>query len=374
MLGDSIHINLNNPAAYGKLRLTSYAGGITYNRISLKSASAEENNNTTDLDYLAIGFPIAKKLGVGFGLMPYSSLGYSFLSESTDSNNSLVTNQYSGEGGLNKVYFSMGYEVTKSLSIGFTFNYNYGLLDNFRTQTVEDVQFGTFDSRTSKITGNDFNYSLNYTPSLNDKLTLYTSVQVNSQGNLSSRNAKEIGSFSALNGTNIEVINVDLSAQGLKETDIKIPTKTTLGLGFGENKKWFLGGEYSFQKLSTFENPFLEIDNFAYKDASSIAFGGYFIPDYNSFTNYFSRITYRAGLRREKTGMLINNQSIDNLGITFGVGLPLSSVTSGFSNINLGFEIGKRGTTEANLIEENYFKVSVGLSLNDKWFRKTKIN
>ena len=39
--------------------------------------------------------------------------------------------------------------------------------------------------------------------------------------------------------------------------------------------------------------------------------GGYYIPDYNSFTSYAKRIVYRAGLRYEKTGLVIQNQEID---------------------------------------------------------------
>ena len=51
---------------------------------------------------------------------------------------------------------------------------------------------------------------------------------------------------------------------------------------------------------------------------------------------------------------MINGKEINNFGITFGLGLPLGG---SFSNINLGFELGRRGTTDADLIEESYFKV-----------------
>lgn len=378
MYGDSIHINLNNPAAYGKLKLTVYSAGISYKQLSLNIATDKESNKITTLDYLSLGFPVGKGFGVGFGLKPYSSVGYNLLSESTatndDDSTSQVLNQYSGTGGLNKFYFSVGYEITRDLSIGITANYNFGEIVNQRTQIIENVQFGTLDSRVSTIGGMDFNYALNYNPTFKDKYTLYSSVRINTQANLTSRNSKLIGSFLINSGQDIEVIDVDLEAQGLKETALKIPTTTTLGLGFGENKKWFLGAEYSFQKLSSFENPFVDVDNFVYEDASTIAFGGYIIPDYTSFTSFLKRVTYRAGVRMNKTGMVVNNEEINNFGITFGVGLPLASGTSGFSNINIGFEVGKLGTTEADLIEENYFKVNVGLSLNDRWFRKTKIN
>ena len=376
--GDSIHVNLQNPAAYGKLRLTVYSAGISYKQLSLNSATAEESNQIVNLDYLSLGFNVGKGLGLGFGIKPYTSVGYNIISESTtlneDNTESNVINQYSGVGGLSKAYLSLGYEITKDLSFGVTANFNFGTINNLRTQVIQDIQFGAVDDRTSRINGLDFNYALNYNPRVKGKYTLYTSARVNTQANLTSRNTQEIGSFSTATGDNIEIVDVNLEARGLKNTTLKIPTTTTLGLGYGENKKWFLGAEYSFQALSSFKNDFIPVANLSYEDASSIAVGGYFVPDYTSFSSYFKRVTYRAGIRMDNTGMIVNNTEINNLGITFGVGLPLSSAAGGFSNVNLGFEIGKRGTTDMLLIEENYFKINLGLSLNDKWFQKRKIN
>ena len=42
-------------------------------------------------------------------------------------------------------------------------------------------------------------------------------------------------------------------------------------------------------------------------------------------------------------------KQINEFGISFGVGLP---VGKWFSNANLGFEFGKRGTTNQNLIKK----------------------
>ncbi|MBW8242143.1 hypothetical protein K1F50_04980 [Muricauda oceani] len=368
MYGDSIHINLSNPAAYSKLRLTAYTAGISHKEYRLKSWDEQQNASVTNLDYLSIGFPLARNVGFGFGLMPFSSVGYSLTSTSA---NGEITNVFEGEGGLNRVYASIGFEPIKNLSLGVTANFNFGNLEYQRVQSVEGVQFGTLDNRESSVNGYDFNYALNYTPTIKDKYTLYTSVLINTQGNLVSKNNQTLGSFSLSNGNNVEVVDVDLDASNLRNTELKIPTRTTMGLGFGENKKWFLGAEYSFQKMSDFENTFLGLDNVDYSDASTYALGGYWIPDYRALTGYLNRITYRAGLRYDVTGMVVNNKEINNFGITFGLGLPLGA---DFSNLNVGFELGRRGTTDANLIEESYFKINLGLSLNARWFVKTKIN
>jgi len=370
MVGDSIHINLKNPAAYSKLMLTTYAAGISYNNIGLKTSDANQSTSVTNLDYLSIGVPLGKGFGMGFGLMPFTSVGYD-LETSTTVDDVTIINNYAGDGGLNRVYFSLGYQLLDDISIGATINYNFGTINSTRVQTSSDAQYGALDSRETQVGGFDFNYSINYTPKISEKYTLYTTIGVDTQINLNAENSQSIGSFSRVTGQEIEVVDVNLDAQSRKFAPVRIPTKTTLGVGIGEDLKWFLGAEYTFQELSTYRNDFFEVDNLTYNDASGFAIGGYFVPEYNSFTSYYKRITYRAGLRVSQTGLEINNEDINDFGITFGTGLPLGR---DISNLNIGFEIGKRGTIDAGLIKENYFKVNIGLSLNDRWFRKRKIN
>ena len=378
MYADSIHINLKNPAAYSKLGWqfgnnfgnTTYTAGISHKETRLKSFTDEESSAVTNLDYLALALTLKKGWGIGFGLQPYSSVGYSF-EELRGQDGSRVLNEYSGSGGLNKVYFSTGYQIFKNLSIGVTANYNFGKIETLRTQSTENLQFGAKDVRESRINGLDLNYALNYTPAINKTHTLFTSLRINTQANLSARNTQQIGSFSLIDNRDIEVIDVNLEARGLKDTGVKIPTTTSLGIGYGENMKWFLGAEYSFQALEGLENEFLEFENLTYNNASSFALGGFYTPNRNSLESYFQRITYRAGLRLDQTGMVVNDTDINNFGITFGVGLPLGN---NLSNINIGFELGRRGTTSADLIEESYAKINIGLSLNDLWFVKRKIN
>ena len=104
------------------------------------------------------------------------------------------------------------------------------------------------------------------------------------------------------------------------------------------------------------------------------------MPKVNSISSYWERVTYRAGIRFEDTGLLIKGSSnsdftkIKDFGISFGLGLPLRDL----SNLNLGIEYGKKGSTINNLIQENYFNFKVSLSLNAignlAWFVKRKID
>jgi hypothetical protein len=69
--------------------------------------------------------------------------------------------------------------------------------------------------------------------------------------------------------------------------------------------------------------------------------------------------------------MIVKGQSIKDNALTFGLGMPLGGT---FSNVNIGFEFGQRGTTNADLVKENYANVSVGFSFNDRWFQKRKFD
>jgi len=374
MYGDSIHINLRNPAAFSKLRLTTYTAGITHREFRLRDNFETQRTSVTNLDYLAVGFPITKNAGVGFGIQPYTSVGYDLVTETTNAAQDTIRNVFTGSGGLNRVFVSAGYEPIKNFALGATVNFNFGTLDYNRSETTDNVQLGTLDSRSSRVNGFDFNFGATYTPKINDKYTLFTHVGADTQINLVSENSRTIGSFSQNQGE-IEVFDVDLEARNLRNTELKIPTRYTFGLGFGEDRKWFLGGEYSFQELGTFENTFLGQENVGYADAASMAFGGYYVPNYAAISGIFNRITYRAGVRYDETGLVVNGREINNFGITFGFGIPIVGTgTDRFSNLNVGFELGRRGTRADGLLEESYLNVSIGLSLNDRWFVKRKIN
>ena len=67
-----------------------------------------------------------------------------------------------------------------------------------------------------------------------------------------------------------------------------------------------------------------------YGKSSRFSLGGFYLPKLNSISSYWERVTYRAGIRFENTGLLVdgsgNNTSfsqIDDFGISFGLGLPL---------------------------------------------------
>tara|TARA_R110000868_G_scaffold146710_5_gene367656 strand:- start:3410 stop:4660 length:1251 start_codon:yes stop_codon:yes gene_type:complete len=363
---DSIHINLENPASFANLKLTTFALGGTYASNKLKSDSKSESAKRTTLDYLAVGLPLGK-LGVGFGLIPYSSVGYKIESLSADINAN--NRRYSGTGGLNKAFLGVGYKVTPSFSLGADVNYNFGKISTSSLEFITGIPVGTRELNTADLSGVNFNIGAMYQTNLTKKLTLFTSLNYSLENSLNSKNTRNISTVIYNSGFDVAVVDV-LDQQNSKVT-MKFPSKLSLSAGIGESKKWLIGGKIAYQKNPGEANDYNASSNVGYGKYGSVSLGGYFIPNYNSFSNYAKRIVYRGGIRYEKTGLVVNGESINDMGVTVGLGFPITGV---FSNVNLGIELGKKGTTTANLVQENYLKFSLGFSLNDKWFVKSKFN
>ena len=164
VFSDSIHLNLQNPASYAGLRLVNFTVGGSHKAIKQKNETESQNTSTTTLDYLAMGIPMGK-FGMGFGLIPYTSVGYDFYSEVPDG-----LTQYTGKGGLNKAFFSLAYQVTPELSVGIDANYNFGKIENTATTQKDSLQYGTRTFNSSEISGFSFNIGAMYKRMLSEKL------------------------------------------------------------------------------------------------------------------------------------------------------------------------------------------------------------
>lgn len=370
ILPDSIHINLQNPATYSSIKLTTFTVAGSNTGTKFKTSSADDSANRTTLDYIAVALPF-NKLGIAFGLMPFTSVGYKIQNQK-EINTINYYRQFEGSGGINRVFAGAAYQITPKFSIGADFQYNFG---NIETKSIVGVpslgvQYPTREINKSDYSGVSFNIGATYETKITDKLNLYTSATFTPESTLRSTTERQIATISLTNKGN-EIVMDELTKINAND-DIKMPSKFSVGSGIGQARKWFAGMEYTFQGANTLGNRFDAVTKAGFESSHKISLGGYYIPKYMSFTSYLSRITYRAGLRFEKTGLVINNQDINDLGLTFGVGLPLGSGTTRGSNLNFGLELGRRGTTKANLIQENYVNLMVSLSLNDKWFIKRK--
>ena len=381
---DSIHMNFRNPASYvgknlfsfnNEARLVKFTVGIGHSDTKLETSNASDNTTTTTFDYLGLNVPMGK-FGMGFGLIPHSSVGYKL--ESRNSIDS-IQYKYSGNGGLNKVFLGFGYLISDNISIGVDARYNFGNIQNNALEFLYDdeqlpLDYQAREINRSDLSGINYNLGISYNAVFNEKTQLVSSLTYSPGYNLKSKNKRTFASV-IVNDSGIEYpineIEVDLLSLDLEETDLKMPSKMSIGLGIGSIRNWFIGSEYTMIKSSVFSSDLLDIENATFEDSSILSIGGFYIPDYNSFNKVWQRIVYRSGIYFEKTGLNINNQSIKEFGISFGLGIPVGRL---FSNLNSVVEIGRRGTTNENLVKENFVNFQLSLSLNDRWFVKRKYN
>jgi len=112
---------------------------------------------------------------------------------------------------------------------------------------------------------------------------------------------------------------------------------------------------------------FGESDSLA--NSMKLSGGLQFTPDKMSVNKYWKLIKFRFGGKFQKSYLQLHNTQLNERSVTFGFGLPLRKTKS---EINLSVEMGERGTTNNNLIKEQFFRFQIGLSLKDVWFVKRK--
>lgn len=359
---DSIHLNMLNPSSLAELQLVNFTLGMSYQRANQKVGGETQTATTTTFDYLALGIPLGK-VGVSFGLLPSSSVGYDLNSNTENS-----FTEFHGEGGVNKTFLSAGYSPIENWNIGVQAGYNFGGIKNSGISRILGVNYATRERNEFDVSGFDFQLATSYTLPLESGKYLTGTLTYNPKYSLDTENTRVFESIMySFTGDHISIDKRDL---GMVEGDLDIPEEYTFGLGYGLDKHWFIGAELSHRGAESFNSHSLALDNVKFNDSKTYRLGGYYIPNYRALSGVFNRVVYRMGMRYEDMGLNINGQNIDEFGISFGVGVPMRRT---FSNINLGIELGKRGTNKNGLIQENFFNAILTLSLNDKWFQKRYI-
>jgi hypothetical protein len=149
---------------------------------------------------------------------------------------------------------------------------------------------------------------------------------------------------------------------------ITIPSKLAVGISFSKGYKWTVALDASYANYSQYRD--LVGKNPYQGNAWSVAAGYEITPDVASLGSYLKRMTYRTGVSIENSPYLANGNAVKDFGITFGLSLPVSRISS----LDLALKVGKRGDQALNLVEENYLKLYFGMTFNDQWFIKRRFD
>lgn len=366
------NFNFKNPAANTNLELANIKiEGINENNFyKTDYHNTSATKHSTYLSNIAISMPFSKKVKFGLGFQPYSSKQYEVVRTSTSAEGVIEGHKYKGSGNLNTVQAALGYQITPSFALGLRSNYYFGKLHDVEEVTFSDAELVSGYANNNKI--NSFNFTLGSTfqkKLANDhKITVGATYTFGTTGQLESVYQ---------NSTYYPIVGGGKGYETLidqKETYDKkfLPQEFSLGLGYGSDTKWFVGTQLDYKKGENF-NYLGQVLH--YNDSYKISAGGWILPNYNNFRNYFSRVIYRYGAYYEKGAINIGGKDINKFALTGGVTLPFqkSNVTR-MNSIDLGLEIGRRGTLQNNLIQQNFVNVKIGINFADKWFGRRLYN
>lgn len=361
------NFNFNNPAANRNLDLTSIKVEATNENNFFKSNydNMSVNKHSTYLSNISIAFPLAPKVKFGLGYQPYSSKKYSVLVQNVE-DGVTEANLFRGEGTISTVQAALAYQITPEFALGARTNFYFGNLFDINELTYSNAELINGYETRNKVTTFNFTLGTAYQKKygLDRKLTLGATYTFGNTGEMETSYMNSTYFYNSNSAkTNISVIDEQFSSD-----KNLIPMEFSLGAGYGRDAKWFLGTQFDYKKGETIQFLGQPFEN---QNSYKIAAGGWYIPNFNNFRSYFSRVTYRYGAYYEKGNLSFNGTDIDQFAITGGLTLPFENRSANrLSGIDVGLEIGKRGTLENNLIRQNFVNFRIGLNFADKWFQK----
>lgn len=353
-------INVMNPASYATIDSLTFLWDFG---LSVSLLNTEENDTTGQamggsLDYITMQFPLGKYMGGSIGLVPYSSVGYSY---TADIDNGIEG--HLGGGGLNEVYVGVGGRIFKGLTIGANFSYMFGTIIN---DLYAYTNSGSTSMYEQQININDWNL----------KTGLQYSVDLDSRNNVTlglvyspakSLHGEAIGMY--YDYTSDETVDT-VSVMNLKGNNT-LPNTFGGGLSYTFNKRYMFEADVTYQNWSDATYSALEGYDFGteFVDRWKYSIGGEIVPKERG--RYHEVMRYRFGAYYTQDYITIGSNNVREYGATMGFGLP---TPGGKTLINVGFEYKRRETTPTLLIKEDYFTITVGVNFNELWFWQSKLN
>ena len=400
--GIAIHennrINYLNPAASAGLDSTSvffdFGANAFFNQYSSVNPSdpgGDHLKNTwwnMNLHHVAFASSMGKYLGFSAGIVPYSSIGYNIKQEYDDySTGTALDTYYSGDGGIMNFFLGTSVKFFERISLGVTMNYLMGKLTRERqvefpmnpTAYSDVSSTEEFDLRTSV-----FSFGLQYKETFSEKFfvslggvyDLATDANVELKYNVLNKIYPGSNNFSIYDS--ILVTPEYPISQDTLDRGFTIPQRAGVGFAVGIPGKLIFTADYTMQDWTGA----LSGVNYKAADASSFNVGAEYTPDREALRGYHNYMTYRVGgyysesylsVRKLDPGPVPGDDfyQLKDYGITFGVGMPVRSLKS---SMNVAFTLGSRGTTEYNLLKENYGIITFNVTLHDLWFRKRRFD
>jgi hypothetical protein len=380
-----------NPALLYYNNLVTFEAVVASELKRLSDRNTSQVDGTANLGSLALSLPLSRSWTTAIGLRPYSRVNYESFSSNviagtgTPANpNGSVTafTQYNGTGGLNEVYFAHGVRLAKGLTFGATGSYLFGTIDREAGTVLVDAQDSTSALQktvvhtSSKYTGLNYKAGLHYRKSIGTTANLAFGATYSAKANISTKqNAAQ--ERRTLDESVISRLVTD-SLEGYTT----LPQLLQFGVSFDDNKYWTVAADYSILKGSDFRG-FSEAKEGGRQelgDGYRLGLGTEFTPDPGSVSSYLKRVTYRVGGyygNSQINTSAIGTNDLRDKALTLGFSLPLGvgvrppDYTQAI--LSTSFTVGTLEAEESGL-KEQYFRVNVGITFNNRWFIKRKFD
>lgn len=372
-------VNYLNPASYARLDTLTFLfdAGISLHLTNFSEKGVRRNAKNANIEYVVAGFKAARRLGLSFGLIPFSNVGYQYSTSqalTAQPGSTILTNTYTGTGGVRQAYLGIGWEPIKGLALGANMSYMWGdynrrLINSYSDGSVNNlVHQYTIDIRSYKV---DFGAQYTAKVSAKDYITL----------GLTFSPTHKIGGKPQLQEilTNSQTNVSDTTSYG-GDFDLNLPNFFGVGMMWNHNDKWKVGADYTLQQWSSVKFPSYEIvggfSSFALRDnvltdRHKLTLGGDFCPAPFS-RNFFNRIHYRAGVSYATPYIKVyGNDGPTEMSASIGFGIPIINPYNNRSFLNVSAQWVH--STAKNYITENVFRINVGLTFNELWFKKWKL-
>lgn len=367
---DKTLINNENPASYALIDTLAFLfdAGLYAKSSSFSTSSDSETATNVSFDHVAIGFGVTKWWKMALGVQPYTNVGYNVVTSFYDSEVGKYSQLYQGDGGLNQAFWGNAFRLGKHFSVGANVNFTFGDSKSTTTLSFPDTTYVLCSRRSHDLMVRSFmfDYGLMYRANLGGDITLAVGATYDQKIKLRGNQTIFIRSIAANESTSTagEYLIDTIYYSKDKETRYTMPHGIGFGITLQKSNRWILGADFNWSQWSRFAQ---EILSESLQDSWSVAIGGEYVPPFTSISGYWTKVSYRLGGFYEQTYLNINGHSINKIGVTVGLSLP---IPKSFSKVNLALEFGNCGTKSDNLIQEQYVNLSVGVSILERWFMK----
>ncbi len=356
----NVSINDVNPASYAALDSTSFVFEATLfsHFYEQETPDIRQQSDHVSLGNLSIGFPVTRWFSFAAGLKPYSQVGYRVSDAQNDDIVGQVNYRYRGSGGLNQFFMGGALEFIDGLSVGANVSYLFGNLDYEAMITSDSADlFHINFTNANNVSGWMYDFGIQYHHIFSDYqyLTIGATYGQQQDANVSTTELF----LRRMPGA----IRYDTIARYELDDDIlTLPAHYGFGVYGRLSQQWAAGIDYQWQNWNAFEFRGKPED---FNDSWQMAAGLRFNPGGGAFANLFQRLEYSAGFRYGQTYLKPDGKDLEEFGISFGTRIP---IRGSLSALRVSFEYSQRGSTTDHLMQENFYRVNVGLNIYERWF------